>query len=36
MEILSIGIAFVVRLLLVLLFFPFSALDKISGFQGLG
>ena len=34
MEILSIGIAFVVRLLLVLLFFPFSALDKILDFKG--
>lgn len=31
---LSIGIAFLVRLLLVLLFLPFSALDKILNFKG--
>lgn len=31
---LSIGIAFGVRLLLVLLFLPFSALDKILNFKG--
>lgn len=31
---LSIGIAFAVRLLLVLLFLPFSALDKILNFRG--
>jgi putative oxidoreductase len=31
---LSIGIAFLVRLLLVLLFLPFSALDKILNFRG--
>jgi len=31
---LSIAIAFVVRLLLVLLFLPFSALDKILNFRG--
>ncbi len=31
---LSVGIAFLVRLLLVLLFLPFSALDKILNFRG--
>jgi putative oxidoreductase len=31
---LSVGIAFFVRLLLVLLFLPFSALDKILNFRG--
>ena len=31
---LSIGIAFLVRLLLVMLFLPFSALDKILNFKG--
>ncbi len=31
---LSLAIAFVVRLLLVLLFLPFSALDKILNFEG--
>lgn len=34
MATLSIGIAFLVRLLLVLLFLPFSALDKILNFKG--
>jgi putative oxidoreductase len=30
----SVGVAFCVRLVLVLLFFPFSALDKILNFNG--
>ena len=34
MAALSIGIAFIVRLMLVLLFLPFSALDKIIDFKG--
>ncbi len=34
MATISIGIAFGVRLLLVMLFLPFSALDKILDFKG--
>jgi putative oxidoreductase len=34
METLSIGLALAIRIVLVLLFLPFSALDKVLDFRG--